>query len=85
MLTQKEILDEVFTLPVTEQREIVEEIQNHIKQKNGNDTQKQELSKEERHAIIRGLSGIGKVEGKPAPSDEEVKEDYYNYLAEKYK
>jgi hypothetical protein len=85
MLTQKEILDEVFTLPVTAQLEIAEEIQNNLKLKNSNDEQKQELSIKERHEIVQKLSGIAKVDGKPAPTDEEVKEEYHNYLTEKYK
>ena len=34
-------------------------------------------------AAVRRLRGIGKSEGEP-PSDEELKEDYGNYLAEKY-
>lgn len=46
---------------------------------------KDELIIEERLAIVERLRGIAAVEGKTPPTDEEVKEDYYNYLAEKYK
>lgn len=44
-----------------------------------------ELSIEERKAIVDSLRGIAAVEGKTPPTDEEIKEDYTNYLAEKYK
>lgn len=47
--------------------------------------EKDELTIEERLAIVESLRGIAAVEGKTPPTDEEVKEDYYNYLAEKYK
>ncbi len=46
---------------------------------------KEELTIEERLAIIESLRGIAAVEGKIPPTDEEAKENYYNYLAEKYK
>ena len=44
-----------------------------------------ELSIEERKAIVDSLRGIAAVKGKTPPTDEEIKEDYTNYLAEKYK
>ncbi len=44
-----------------------------------------ELSIEERTAIVESLYGIAAVEGKTPPTDEEAKEDYINYLSEKYK
>ncbi len=44
-----------------------------------------ELSIEERTAIVESLYGIAAVEGKTPPTDKEIKEDYTNYLSEKYK
>jgi len=44
-----------------------------------------ELSIEERKVIVDSLRGIAAVEGKTPPTDEEIKEDYTNYLSEKYK
>lgn len=44
-----------------------------------------ELSVEERMAIVERLHGIAAVEGKTPPTDEEIKEDYADYLSEKYK
>jgi hypothetical protein len=82
MLTQQEIIKEIMAFPIFEQFEIVEKIQRNIKQ---NLKEKKELSVEEKLAIVERLAGIAKVEGKSAPTDEEIKEDYANYLAEKYK
>lgn len=82
MLTQKEILNEVFTLPVSEQREIAEKIEDNIKQNNGKATDK--VSIDERKAAYLRLRGALKMENPPM-TKEEVREDYYNYLAEKYK
>lgn len=45
----------------------------------------EELTIEERMAIVKSLRGIAAVEGKTPPTDEEIKEDYTNYLLEKYK
>jgi ribosomal protein L7/L12 len=42
-----------------------------------------ESTRERKIAAVRRLRGIAKFEGEP-PSDEELKEDYVNYLAEKY-
>ncbi len=40
---------------------------------------------EERKRAVDRLRGIAAVAGKAPPTDEEVKEDYANYLVEKYK
>ncbi len=89
MMTQQEIFREVVSLPFKEQAELVEKIGRNLKQsiaENGdNKTKEKELSIEERKAIVESLYGIAAVEGKTPPTDEEVKEDYINYLAEKYK
>ncbi len=42
-----------------------------------------QLSKDERLAAVQRLFGILKRDGE-APTDEELKEEYANYLAEKY-
>lgn len=86
MLTQQEIIKEILTFPIIEQFEIVEKIQSNIKKNlKPQISERKELTIEEKRAIVESLAGIAKVEGKPAPTDEEVKEDYANYLAEKYK
>jgi hypothetical protein len=86
MLTQQEIIREILAFPIAEQFEIVEKIQHNIKKNfRPQISDKKELTVEEKRAIVESLAGIAKVEGKTAPTDEEVKEDYANYLAEKYK
>lgn len=86
MLTQQEIIKEILAFPIVEQFEIVEKIQSNIKKNlKPQNSERKELTVEEKRAIVESLAGIAKVEGKPAPTDEEVKEDYANYLAEKYK
>lgn len=82
MLTQKEILNEVFTLPISEQKEIAEKIESNIKKNNlkGN----LELSVEEKLKIVKRPGGSLKMKNPPM-TKEETREEYYNYLAEKYK
>jgi hypothetical protein len=86
MMTQQEIIKEITAFPLFEQFEIVEKIQRNIKQnlppQNG---LKKELSIAEKSVIVESLAGIAKVEGKLPPTDEEIKRDYTDYLAEKYK
>ena len=92
MLTQKEILNEVFTLPIAKQREIAVEIQNHINEKFQNKTNdlngieaNRELTVEERIAVTKSLSGCLKPEGEYIPmTKEEDRELIEEYLLEKY-
>lgn len=82
MLTQQEILKEIFTLPPSEQREIVEKIENHIEQNNGKENQ--QLSVDEKMEIVQSLAGSLKMENPPM-TKEEVRERIYEHLSEKYK
>jgi hypothetical protein len=85
MLTQQEIIREILTFPIIEQFEIVEKIQNNIKKNlKPQNIAKQELSVEEKLAIVKSLAGSLKMENPPMTKAEERKivEDY---LAEKYK
>ncbi len=88
MLTQKEILNEVFTLPVVQQREIIEKVQRHIEQTTESDFDdefQRELSVDERIAIAKNLSGCLKPEKSYVPmTKEEEREVIEEYLAEKY-
>lgn len=88
-MKQQEICREVVSLSFKEQAELVEKIGRNLKQsivENGDKNAKEkELSIEERKVIVDRLRGIAAVEGKTPPTDEEVKEDYINYLSEKYK
>lgn len=82
MLTQQEILKEVFTLTPSEQREIAKKIENHIEQTNGKEDKK--LSVDEKKAAYLRLRGALKMENPPM-TKEEVREVIYEYLSEKYK
>lgn len=90
MLTQKELLNQIFTLPVSAQREIVEQINLHTEQINENgsdeiDEFRRELSVDERVAIALNLSGSLKPDGGYTPmTREEERELIEEYLAEKY-
>ena len=86
-MTQQQIVQEFKTFPKAQKSLIIrqllrifeEDLEEIEKQKTG------ELSTEERKAIVESLYGIAAVEGKTPPTDEEIKEDYTNYLLEKYK
>lgn len=83
MLTQKEILNEIFTLPVSEQREIVEKINQNAGRIAENEDD--DLSLDERVAIAMELSGCLKPEAGYTPmTREEEREIIEEYLAEKY-
>ena len=82
MLTQQEILNEVFTLTISEQCEIAEKIEKNIKQNNG--STKDELEIEEKMAIVRSLAGSLKIKNPPLTKAEE-REIIYEHLSEKYK
>lgn len=85
-MTMQQIVQEFRSYPRAKKsvviRQLLQIFEQDLKEpdKNGD-----ELSIEERTAIVESLSGIAAVEGKTPPTDEEVKEDYANYLAEKYK
>lgn len=82
MLTQQEILKEVFTLPPSEQREIVRKIENNIEKTNGKEIEKTAVDKK-KAAYLR-LRGALKVKNPPM-TKEEVREVIYEHLSEKYK
>lgn len=90
MLTQNEILNEVFALPISEQREIAEKIQEKIHQENGSkdfteDEFDGELTIDERIAVTKNLAGCLKPEGKYTPMTKaEERELIEEYLLEKY-
>jgi hypothetical protein len=74
-MTREEIVKEARQLPIAEREAVVEEITRSIRE---------EIQPVERRlSIVERLYGIAKPDG-PMPSDEELKEDYVNYLTEKY-
>ena len=86
-MTQQQFVQEFKTYPKAQKSIVISQLLRILaddleetSQPNGN-----ELSIEERKAIVDSLRGIAAVEGKTPPTDEEIKEDYANYLVEKYK
>lgn len=87
-MTREEIVKEAQQLPLAERKAAVEEISRSIQeeiQTNGSaaTNSKQLISLEDKLAAFHRLEGMLKTDA-PPPTDEELKEDYINYLAEKY-
>ena len=80
---QTELIEQIIHLPIAERVEIIEKISHSVREDlRENNNEKPSL--EERKAAIERLRGIAKTENPPV-TKEEVREEYYNYLAEKYK
>ncbi len=80
---QVELIEQIIHLPITERVEVIERISRSVREDLREKGEKSDL--EERMQAVNRLRGIAAVEGKTPPTDEEIKEDYTNYLAEKYK
>jgi hypothetical protein len=83
---QTELIEQIIHLPIAERVEIIEKISRSVREdlRRGGDKQN-EPSIEERIKAVDTLRGIAAVEGKTPPTDEEIEEDYTDYLLEKYK
>jgi hypothetical protein len=82
-MMQAELIEQIIHLPIAERIEIIEKISRSVRE----DLREGEAkipSLEERKAAVERLRGIAQTENPPM-TKEEVREDYYNYLAEKYK
>lgn len=91
-MTPQEVIEQIKNFPLSERIALIEQISRslladlkteHIEQIHI-DGENEEPSFQERAAAIDRLYGIGAVDGKPTLTDEEIKEDYTNYLMEKY-
>jgi hypothetical protein len=82
-MMQTELIEQIIHLPISERVEIIERISRSVREDLGK--KQKALSIEERKKAIDRLRGIAAVKGKTPPTDEEIKEDYLNYLSEKYK
>lgn len=91
-MTTQEVIEQIQKFPVNEKIRLIEQISQslladlkteNIKQAQNNG-ETETLPLQERAAAIDRLYGIAAVEGKPAMTDEEIREDYTNYLMEKY-
>lgn len=80
---QTEIIEQIIHLPIAERVEIIEKISRSVREDlRENNDEKSSLEKR-KEAYLR-LRGALKMENPPM-TKEETREDYYNYLAEKYK
>ncbi len=94
-MTRQEFLEEIKQLSVAERVALIEAITRSLREDleagQGADSPPSKSNSEgaddgeraRKIAAVRRLRGVGKCEGE-SPSDEELKEDYVNYLAEKY-
>lgn len=74
-MTRQQLLSEIGRLTLAERVELLEVISRSVRE---------ELQpRTPRRGSVMDLRGIAKPDG-PPPSDEELKEDYVRYLAEKY-
>jgi hypothetical protein len=88
-MTHEELIKEIYQLPLEKRKVVLRAIERSVQDEQQTaeeprsiDNQGQ-LSIDERLAVVQRLFGILKREGE-APTDEELKEEYADYLAEKY-
>jgi hypothetical protein len=86
-MTKEELVKEFSRLPVAEREAAAEEIQqllNAMKRGVGGSIKLPgQVTREEKLAALSRLEGMLKTAA-PPPTDEELKEDYINYVSEKY-
>jgi len=82
-----ELVRQINELPIPDRVEIIEEISRGVRHdmRIKNSGASADERKRIRSEAIRNLRGIASVPGKKPPTDEECREDYANYLTEKYK
>ena len=80
---QTEIIEKIIHLPIAERIEIIEKISRSVREDLREKTD-EKSSLEKRKAAVKRLRGVARMENPPM-TKEEVREDYYNYLTEKYK
>jgi hypothetical protein len=88
-MTHEELIKEIHQLPLDKRKVVLEAIERSVQdeqqsaEKPRSIDNEGQLTIEERLAVVQRLFGILKRDGE-APTDEELKEEYANYLAEKY-
>ena len=80
---QVELIEQIIHLPIVERVEIIEKISRSVRE-DLRDNKTPEISLEERKAAVERLRGVAKTDNPPM-TKEKMREEYYNYLAEKYK
>lgn len=86
-MTRQQLVREFKSYPKAKKSAVIKELLQIFEEdlKENSSKPDKQLTIEERMAIVEKLYGIAAVEGKTPPTDEEIKEDYTNYLLEKYK
>jgi hypothetical protein len=94
-MTRQQFIEEIKQLSVAERIALIEAITHSLREDlaagqdaasisvSDNAPATSEGERERKIAAVRRLRGVAKFEG-GSPSDEELKEDYVNYLTEKY-
>jgi DNA-directed RNA polymerase specialized sigma24 family protein len=84
-MTREEIIQEINQLPPDERKAIAETVLRGVQEEVAVDSERpaSEVSREEKIAAFHRLRGMLQTEG-PPPTDDELKDDYVNYLQEKY-
>jgi hypothetical protein len=86
-MTHEELIQEINQLPRDERKALGEaillSIQDEQLASDSGAGKQSEVSREEKLAAFHRLRGMLKTYG-PPPTDEELKDDYIKYLAEKY-
>ena len=84
-MTEQQLIQEFKSYPTIKKSQTIRQLLQIFEEDLAEEKPKEdELSIEERKKIVDNLRGIAAVEGKTPPTDEEIKEDYTNYLMEKY-
>ncbi len=87
-MTQQEIYREVLELPLQERKELIKRLSQNLEFENtengSNESTEKEFSTKEKKAAYLRLRGALKMDNPPM-TKEEVREIYYERLAEKYK
>lgn len=81
---QSELVEKIVHLPISERIEIIEQISRSVREDLRKSESKNSSPDERKEAYIQ-LRGIAARKDNLPPSDKEIKEDYADYLAEKYK
>lgn len=94
-MTQQQFIEEIRRLSVEERIALIEAISRSLREElqppqesapiapSEDDQAEMQVSRESKITISQRLYGILKFDGDP-PTDEEVKDEYANYLMEKY-
>ncbi len=75
-MTREQLIEEIRQLPLEQRMELLEALSRSVEEE-------LRIQRKGERSTVNRLRGIAKPDGVP-PSDEEIKEDYTRYLAEKY-